>query len=1187
MFGPAAAEFATIILLCTSSLPSTQGQGNSYQPVPPPHLDLGSLGHLAIGGDFDAVSLYTYYGQREGVVGNGSQSILSTLPNGAFDVLSSADASINAMCPFVLKDGALAGVVVGGNFTSLGGVSAQAIALFDPTTQKVTPLPGVFGTVSAILCDQDTNSVYVGGSFKAASSTNAIAWVGMTGWANLPFAGFNAPVTSITKAPNGHIVFGGSFNGLGNSTVPIGLSGQQVINLVTASITAGSSTTAAGYSNPQNILCPSSGTSGPGSTWLLEDNTPGFWRAQTNFGFEPRKLRMWNTDQDGRGVKTFRFTAHPIDGIMNLTYTDPSSGETVACDATCHLPQNTSYLDYTFVNTVGMNGFQIDISDWYGKGGGLNGIELLEDDIFAFAVEAFNEPACSNAQFPSNVTTTGSWSVLPAGQTVSDYLSTSMGVDTLDTLSVVFEPDIKQAGNYSVTVYTPGCVQDGTCGARGIVNITATLSATGGEAISAQIYQTNDFDKYDQIYLGKVDAASSSFRPTVTLTPIPAGGPSNRNVVASRVQFEQISSQGGLNGLFDFDPNKAVVNTDFSQSAINNAGTELQPNAVVNALITYNDTIYTAGAFSDDVFENIMAFRDNNATSLPGGGLNAPVSAMYTIGDFLYVAGNFTNTSKGSVPGLSNVGAYQYSKNAWVPLGAGLDGPVNTIVPLQMNITQDGPEIVIGFSGDFTQILARGNSQASLAEGFSVWVPSQTDWLQNLNVSQMLLTGQLTAYANVPNGSFLVAGTIASEGEAISGAATLTQYSGSEGLDPFPFKIQPDSTQSSLSKRALTVEQDIAGVVSVSYYNNQGRNVTVFGGHFTATATNGSTIQNVLFLNGSNNDAVTGLPSGMDSNSTVLALATQNDLLFVGGSITGHVTGSSIDGVVVYDLHAAAFIDAQPPALQGDNVVVNDIKVRPGTSEVYVGGAFDSAGSLPCSTVCMFQPSTGQWNAAGSNLGGSVSALFWSSGEKLLAAGSITVSGGSASLATYDAKQQNWTAISSSQIPGPVTAFAPAKQDLSQMWVAGTATNGSTFLMEIDGNNYRPVGNVFGSGTTIRGLLVLPLTQPHATTPMLDDMSILLICGQLALPNFGNAAAALYNGTDFTPYILTSNLDGQSGSVANLFTSINNPLEPGGKSFPIMILCLVKSLTPTQATTIPKVSLCWLHSVPPWAPCSS
>jgi hypothetical protein len=290
--------------------------------------------------------------------------------------------------------------------------------------------------------------------------------------------------------------------------------------------------------------------------------------------------------------------------------------------------------------------------------------------------------------------------------------------------------------------------------------------------------------------------------------------------------------------------------------------------------------------------------------------------------------------------------------------------------------------------------------------------------------------------------------------------------------------------------------------------------------------------------------------------------------------------------MVVYDLHAAAFIGSQPPALQGNNVVVSDIKARPGTPEVYVGGDFDLAGQLPCAAVCMFQPSTGQWNTAGSNLGGSVSALFWSSGDKLLAAGNMTVSGIMTTLATYDAKQQNWTAISSPQIPGPVTAFAPAKHDLSSMWVAGKATNGSTFLMEIDGNNYRPVGDVFGSGTTIRGLQVLPLTQPHSSTPMLDDNQILLVCGQLGLPNFGNASAAFYNGTDFTPFILASTIDGQSGTIANLFSSITNPLKSGGKSSSALILRHFTALTTTQAITIPEASLFWSHSAPPWVPFS-
>src|SRR5205814_10625300 len=147
------------------------------------------------------------------------------------------------------------------------------------------------------------------------------------------------------------------------------------------------------------------------------------------------------------------------------------------------------------------------------------------------------------------------------------------------------------------------------------------------------------------------------------------------------------------------------------------------------------------------------------------------------------------------------VAAYQYSKNALIALGAGLDGPVATIVPLQMNITEDKPETVIGFSGTFTNILATGNSPASFAQGFTVWVPSHNDWLQNLNVSRPVLNGQVTSYADVPNGSFLLAGSLVFEGIAISGAASLSEYDGTEGLDAFPFKIQPDSARSPLSRR--------------------------------------------------------------------------------------------------------------------------------------------------------------------------------------------------------------------------------------------------------------------------------------------------------------------------------------------------------------------------------------------------
>ena len=376
------AEFACLIYLwpiITHLIRRTQGV--NFTPVPSPDLDLGSLGRVALTGDFDSISLFTYQQQTENAFStNGTQSVIAQLPNGDFANAANADGYIKTMCPFVMKDGTFAGIIVGGNFTSLGGVQAQGVAMYDPKSGKVTPLPGLTGTINTLLCDQETNTVYVGGQFKGPNLNNAVAWVGSSGWANLPFEGFNGPVNSVIKSTNGTVLFGGSFTGLGNKTAPA-KKDQQVINISSANLTSAGTATTDGFDKESNIVCKISGQDGAGNTWLLEDNTPGWWRADMNFGYEPSLLRIWNTKYQGRGTKTFRFTAIPLNGIMNFTYTDPDTGKDALCDARCPLSanSNTPYQDFRFINTVGMSAFRIDISEWYGQGGGLDGIELFQN----------------------------------------------------------------------------------------------------------------------------------------------------------------------------------------------------------------------------------------------------------------------------------------------------------------------------------------------------------------------------------------------------------------------------------------------------------------------------------------------------------------------------------------------------------------------------------------------------------------------------------------------------------------------------------------------------------------------------------------------------------------------------------------------------------------------------------------
>jgi hypothetical protein len=1105
----------------------------NFTSAPSPNIDLSGLGRVALAGDFDSISLYTYQGQTQNAnFANGSQYLFSQYPDGSFQGLALADAFITTMCPFV-SNGVLQGIVVGGNFTSLGGVPAQGIALWNPNTTSITPLNGLSGSVSAVYCDDESSRVYVGGTFTGGNSTNAIAW--STGWTNLPFAGFNGPVTSITKSSNGSIIFGGSFDGLGNTTTPTNKD-VQVINLSAGNITSGASTQTSGFSDPRNIICQT-GDDSAGNAWLLEDNTPGFWRGSFGFGFNPTKLRLYNTNQDGRGTKTWRFTAFPINGIMNFTYTD-ENGKFASCTANCPLPQgNTSYQDFHFVNSVGMNDFRIDISAWYGAGGGLSGIELFQDDIYAFAISDFNEPRCDSVSTTgANSTATGPWVQTPSGGSTSDYLTATLnGSVTAASAQVVFMPDIKQSGNYSITLYTPGCLQDDTCSSRGIVNVTGSMTTEKG-SVATTLYQTNYYDKYDQIYYGYVDAASESFRPEVTLTPV-AGQNTPLTVVAQRIRFELVTSTGGLNGLYDYDPNVATVNTDFSASKIDSAAMSLDTSAKINALAVYKDVTYVAGNFSNGDIHNIFSIGSENATSLPGAGLNSAVRTMYQNGSTIYVGGSFTDTVGTQTPGLSGIAAFSIDDNSWKALGAGVNGLVWAIVPLQLNITGADQEMVLAVSGDFTTVNAVGSNASYSADGFAAWVPSRGNWLHNLANATVALSGGLLAQTLVADYGQLLAGSLVASQIGMSDAVALSG-SGRPTLSPLGISISASQESSTKRKRATT-GQNVTGVATGYFYLDHGKNITILGGHFTANSSAGSTINNLLIIDNTNGQNVIGLPNTVDADSTVLALEVRDTSLFAGGSITGTANGDDVNGLLVWDLSTNALAISQPAALAGNSVTVNAIAAQPGSSKVFVGGNFADAGSMSCPSFCMYDTSLGQWMPPASGLSGTVNTMTWRSNNQLIVGGDITISGNRTKLALYDAKKQTFTDLgASANLPGAVTAMSPANPNYDAWWVAGTASNGSSFLQKFDGTNWHSVTGL-GSATAIRGLQVVSLTQKHQLSDLVPSNQVLLITGAIELPDHGNASAVLFNGTTFQPFILTTTANGGQGTLSGMF--VQNP----------------------------------------------
>jgi hypothetical protein len=1147
-------------LLAAAALAPSLTQAIEFEPVPSPNLDLSSLGRIGVAGDFNGLSLYEYQGQNGGSSSdNGAQSLLAQLPNGAVASIVSTDATIKAMCPFTLSSGDMQGVVIGGDFTSLDGTKSTAIALFNPNTTEVTPLEGLEGVVNAVLCDQERETVYVGGSFRGANSTNAIAYVS-NGWTNLPFAGFNGPVTSITKAENGHIIFGGSFTGLGNTSAPNEPDGQ-AINLSTANVTADNSASTNGFSNPKNIVC-SSGGDDSGNTWLVQDDTPGNWDAQFGFTFVPTKLRLWNTHKDGRGTKTFRYIAFPIDGIMNLTYVDPATGRNASCSSECPLSDDreVEFQDFHFVNPVGMNRFRVAISDWYGAGAGLAGIELFQDNILAQAVSKFNEPTCRGIDFPSNSTVTGPWKESPSQQSSSIYLTAELtNAAERRSASVVFTPNIRQSGNYSVNMYTPGCVPDDTCSTRGRVNITGTM-APGSDAdvkFTTSLFQTNNFEKYDQVYFGFVEKNSKDFQPIITLTALDGQDVDTLTIVAQSVGFNLINSTGGLNGLFDFDPEQAVVDSDsFEDSAINKLGATFNRNSGVSALVTSGQVLYAGGNFTSDDHDNIVAIDSNNKVQSVDGGLNGAVVDMYLADNNLYVGGQFTNTASNSSENMNFVAVLDTEKNEWSGLGAGVDGPIEYVVPFHVNISGDSVETAIAFSGSFEEIRKFGDFEAIRVNGLAIWVPSQNNWLQNLEVSVPSYSGILTAaLLDLPNGDSLFAGSIVSAQLGANGIATLTE----DGLDRFPVNVQNLKPSSNLTRRDILTNAEISGVVTGLFYEEDDQQMTILAGHFSAKAADGSTVNNLILVDGNDNDSVSGLGSEISADSTIVTVAALGSTLYAGGRIGGKVGDAQINGLVVYDINAKA-LGNQIPSVSGGGGTVSAITVRPDSTEVYIGGAFNQAGALDCPGFCVFDTDSTRWKRPGNDLGGDVSSLMWTSDKSLLVGGDLNGNDTETIyLAVYDAEAQTSRQFTSAgDLPGPVHVIVPASSDENEIWVAGTrADDKNAYVMKFDGDKWQSIEPALPENAIIRSLQIFQVTEGHGDTDTLGDKHVLMLTGQIPMPEIGNAAAVIYNGTGYQPYALATSSGNGPGSIAKIFTQNDNFFSSDDKNMPIVFVILI------------------------------
>ncbi|KAK7202577.1 cortical protein marker for cell polarity-domain-containing protein [Myxozyma melibiosi] len=1119
-----------------------------------PAIDLAAFGQVGFSGDFSGLSVYKYASQQSTTTSGTTKlssstttedSLLLSQSENIFLDLLQTDGVVRSMC---LIDSDL---YLAGNFTKVGTVRAKAVARVDISSGDVYSLDnGLSGTANAVLCDPEHELVYFGGQF----TNNVAIWdTSLEQWADIPFTSLNGgPVHAIVARDN-NIVFGGKFTGLGNSSTDSTSSSEdsdsalQVVNMRSSTVTVQGNSNGT-YDLPRSVICAQNSTAAE-STWLAADESEAVWTADFAYEFNPTKLRLRNADVDDRGTKLFRFVAEPLNGILNLTYTDPETGETEYCDAWCPLPNITTaeYTEFDFVDVIGITGFSLYLLDYYGEGAGLSQVELFQERIMTYAVDDYNEPdSCGLSEVSTSSYSDDEWTTVSYDS--SAYLTTTVSADNLTDAVVKFYPDIHVSGNYTVMMYTPGCTEDDTCDSRGTVDVTIHPKDNGNNKTST-LYQTNSYEKYDVIYEGFVDSVSDSFQPYVVLKPT-VGQSGNITIVAEKVEFVLISTTGGLNGLFEYDPSNYTSSsnsstTEIYSTAINEAGEDLDDGAEIYTLAVTDSMLFIGGNFSSEKMNNFMAITEDGDIMTADGGLNDAISSIVAIDDIVVVGGNFTSTMYNSseTDGLSYVARYSIKKDSWIALGAGVDGPVTNIAQMSVQVSNTTYD-ALAIDGAFTEIKENDDDEAIEADGLALWLTNSTEWAGRTDLELPYIKGSVSASVATDNQTYIIAGELETESLSTSGGATVNE---DYELGSMPFQFD-SSSSSSVSKRATSSsDSDLNAIYAVTYFTRESKLYSVAGGSFSAVDSDDNSFKDYIVYN---DDGVQyGLTSDeLDSNQGIFALCNyNNESIVLGGSFSGSVGDSEIENIAIWDLESQALASTQPDGLSGDSPQINAIVARPGSSSIVVGGSFSEAGDVSCDGLCVYDMSNGTWSALTRGVGGNVTSLTFLDSDRLVVAGNMTTGSEVKSyMAMYDFSTLSWDVLGqmASELPGPVNVFVTASGSTSDAIVAGQfAGNDTNYLWAYDGSSWEDIGSSLKSGSIIYDAKLLPLKDSRSTSSIIPENMVLLVMGQLVLPSYGSVSAAFYDGSSWTPFVSSTKDDGSAGYIYTLFTQDSNALE--------------------------------------------
>ncbi|GAA5934785.1 Rax2p [Sporobolomyces koalae] len=666
--------------------------------------------------------------------------------------------------------------------------------------------------------------------------------------------------------------------------------------------------------------------------------------------------------------------------------------------------------------------------------------------------------------------------------------------------------------------------------------------------------------------------------------------------VAARAESDALQTMTNATG---FDALSFNLDQGASVTSIVTAGQGQQTRVFVGG-----DFTYRAG---DSTSQNVVVYSAGQPQVAPNGGLDGAITSLLELNGALYAAGTFKASSDGSVTDLAGIARWNYSASgsSWEKLLGTAPKVTQSIAQLAAVNTGSGQK---NGSEDAIAVIGGGGS------GLAFYEPADSKWNSTLGG---LLLGNLTAVGGAndlenTNATTIYAGAIqvaiehATPGGAVlsstkNGQPRVTSFGFDFGSSAASSRLSPSSSSTTSRFRRSQDEEDSLQLLSRSVDSRSSSRIVLearapapspaanltLPSPIQAAASSTSSTEEVLagafWKNGSTELMLVGgsfvssngirnlgaydpksgdlsALTGQEISGTVTNLLVVDDTLWIGGNFS---TSNGRQGFSTYNLKQSQVDDSQPAlsGYAGRNATLNMMAPRPGfESQIIIAGAFASAGSLPCQSICLWDTGKLQWSALGSGLQGAVGAIDFagSNSQYMIATGEFLLDSSTAYIAVWNFKNSTWSGIGApSDLPGPATAFSVDDTNLDKLFVAGRSVSGQPYLSYWNGSVWSDVNNnTLASGSGVQQLAFVPLRSDHDANDIIEKNRMLLVSGDLSI-NDTSLSAALFDGQDWYPYLVSMSATGTPGVISQLFYSSTNFSLSGGHHLAVGIVILI------------------------------